>query len=135
MTWERATLRCNIRHLIRLGYKLKGVDNPHGFYAFHEINRELVDIIGSVHQTLIIFRSVWATSDYSVQNYNKFLYWVNTLNLDSGAVQFSINQLGALQMQLCYFGEYDSDAFDLFHHAWKEDIKKMYGCQKHVSTS
>ena len=115
-----------LRYLARSGYKLNALDDPHGFYA---ANPESVDITGFVHGGLIRFSSIWTSSDYSAQHYNKYLTWVNTLNLNSLGVQFAINQVGSLSMQLCFFGEYDADAFDLFHQVWKRDIDLVWSSE------
>lgn len=124
--FSRQQLSHVLRYLARSGYKLNAVDDPN---RFHAVNLESVDINGSVHGGLITFSSLWTSSDYSAQHYNKYLTWVNTLNLNSLGVQFCINQVGSLSMQLCYFGEYDADAFDLFHQVWKKDIDLVWSSE------
>ena len=42
------------------------------------------------------------------------------------AVQFCINQVGSLAMNVCYFGQYNSNAFELFYRAWKRDIDQVW---------
>jgi hypothetical protein len=112
-----------VRHLARLGYKISSGGEPFSFRAVHP---ETVDIKGNVLGGLVIFSSLWTSSEYAAQNYTKYLTWVNALNSNSLAVKFSINQVGTLSMQLCYFGEYETDAFDVFYLGWREDIQKVW---------
>ena len=115
-----------LRHLVRLGYSLNAVDDPHGFYA---VNLDTVDIIGTAQAGFIAFRSLWTGSEYAAQNQNKYLTWVKTLNLNSMSVQFCVNQVGSLSMQLCYFGEYEFKAFELFHDVWQKDIDLVWSSE------
>jgi len=125
-SFTREKLSHVLRHLTRLGYKLSSIEDPR---AFRAVNVESVDINGGIYGGAISFGSLWASSDYAIQNYNKYLTWVNTLNLNALAVQFCVNQVGALSMQLWYFGEYHPDAFDSFHEIWRDDINKVWSSE------
>lgn len=125
-SFTRQQLSRASKHVLRLGYDVNALDDPNSFLA---INLETIDINVTVKGGIIRFSSLWASSDYAVANYNKYLIWVNTLNLNALAVQFCINQVGALSMQLWYFGEYDPTTFDAYYQVWRNDIEKVWSSE------
>ena len=115
-----------LNHLEQLGYHFQPMSSD---FNFHAVQPGTVEIKGTINQQLIVFSSLWSNSNYAAENYNKYLMWINTLNLNALAVQFCANQVGSLSMQLSYFGEYDFESFDYFWQAWIHDVNLAWNSE------
>ena len=122
--WAKNELIKITSHLRELGYQIRPGLKPPQIIA--QKPGETVDITIELFKECVMFNSLWQCSDYARTNFIKYLEIVNQLNLDSLAVQFCVNYMGALSMTLFHFGLYTRDSFNTFYKTWKTDIDKLW---------